>query len=289
MFTLQHTYRGPLGSICFSEAFDRAVFRNTTPGIALKYVSRGQENYRIRESHIPVSGGQFILLPERQDYEAGSGKNRIGNLGICIDLDPDPLWKEVFDPSTPDLLFGLPFTCSHSSPLGRSLKQLAEKPADPSGGEETLLHIKEAVGLFGKWIGEIQPRLESQAIRNSTRRDLLSRLMFARDYIHHHYRSPIRLQNLARETGISAYHFSRLFRACFQKSPQQLQTELRMKEALKWLAVEEVSFSEIAYRLGYSDLAAFSNQFKKHFGEPPSEMRKAGLSGRDSLRFSGKN
>jgi YesN/AraC family two-component response regulator len=51
-------------------------------------------------------------------------------------------------------------------------------------------------------------------------------------------------------------------------------TSIRMKEASKLLEKSTLRVSEIAERMGYSDLAYFSNTFKKIFGQTPSEHRK---------------
>ncbi|MBP7550291.1 MAG: helix-turn-helix domain-containing protein [Gemmatimonadaceae bacterium] len=40
------------------------------------------------------------------------------------------------------------------------------------------------------------------------------------------------------------------------------------------VAQGNLSLTEIALRVGFSDQAHFSRSFKKHFGETPSERRK---------------
>jgi two-component system response regulator YesN len=51
-------------------------------------------------------------------------------------------------------------------------------------------------------------------------------------------------------------------------------TKLRMKEATRLLEKTALRISEIAERLGYADLAYFSNTFKKTIGTTPSVYRK---------------
>ena len=54
-------------------------------------------------------------------------------------------------------------------------------------------------------------------------------------------------------------------------------SDINFKEAAKGLLVTtSLRVSEIADRLGYSDLAYFSNNFKRITGHSPSEYRKAG-------------
>ncbi|MDF2571803.1 MAG: two component transcriptional regulator, AraC family, partial [Sporomusa sp.] len=51
-------------------------------------------------------------------------------------------------------------------------------------------------------------------------------------------------------------------------------TQIRLKEAKRLLSSTTLRISEIAERLGYSDLAYFTNIFKKSCHVTPSEYRK---------------
>ena len=48
---------------------------------------------------------------------------------------------------------------------------------------------------------------------------------------------------------------------------------LRHRLALRWLREERISVKEVAYRLGFSDPAAFSRAFKRWTGQSPSAIR----------------
>ncbi|WP_317851403.1 helix-turn-helix domain-containing protein [Neobacillus bataviensis] len=52
-------------------------------------------------------------------------------------------------------------------------------------------------------------------------------------------------------------------------------TELRIEESKRLLQNTSLRMSEIAERVVYSDLAYFSNNFKKIMGCSPSEFRKS--------------
>ena len=49
--------------------------------------------------------------------------------------------------------------------------------------------------------------------------DLLVHLRRARDHADRHYTEPLELEQLAAVAGISKYHFQRLFRATYGRSP----------------------------------------------------------------------
>jgi YesN/AraC family two-component response regulator len=57
-------------------------------------------------------------------------------------------------------------------------------------------------------------------------------------------------------------------------SPKDYIRIVRMRKAGKLLSDPSTSVSEVAFEVGYSDADYFSKQFKKHFGENPSEYQK---------------
>ncbi|SDF82554.1 response regulator transcription factor [Sporolituus thermophilus] len=84
----------------------------------------------------------------------------------------------------------------------------------------------------------------------------------------------INLTDAARRIHMNPSYLSQLFKQEMQVCFVDYVTDLRMKEAKRLLATTTLRISEIADRLGYADLAYFSNIFKKHTGYSPSEYRK---------------
>lgn len=57
-------------------------------------------------------------------------------------------------------------------------------------------------------------------------------------------------------------------------APKDFVRIVRMKKAAKLLSDPAASVTEVAFEVGYSDANYFSRQFKKHFGENPSDFQK---------------
>jgi len=57
----------------------------------------------------------------------------------------------------------------------------------------------------------------------------------------------------------------------------------KIEKVKEYIIYDELTLSEIAYKLGYSSVAHLSNQFKKVTGLPPSHFRKLGQNERKSL------
>jgi YesN/AraC family two-component response regulator len=79
-------------------------------------------------------------------------------------------------------------------------------------------------------------------------------------------------------TGIS-----RLFSEVEGMTIEQYFILLKMEKVKEWLAYDELTLSEIAWKLGYSSTAHLSAQFKKNTGLTPSHFKKTGNSRRTSL------
>ena len=80
------------------------------------------------------------------------------------------------------------------------------------------------------------------------------------------------VDHVATELGLSRQTLFRKLKAegvTFEK----VLDELRHKMALRYLNGKNVSVNETAYRLGFSDPAAFSRAFKRWTGSSPSTMR----------------
>lgn len=76
---------------------------------------------------------------------------------------------------------------------------------------------------------------------------------------------------------------SRLFSEVEGITLEQFFILQKIEKVKEWLTYDELTLSEISYRLGYSSVAHLSSQFKKITGFTPSEFKKMGINHRKSL------
>jgi YesN/AraC family two-component response regulator len=93
------------------------------------------------------------------------------------------------------------------------------------------------------------------------------------DYIEKTPLDQITLKEAAESIHINPSYLSQLFKQQLNKKFVDYITELRIEESKRLLQNTTLRMSEIAERVGYSDLAYFSNNFKKIVGSSPSEYR----------------
>jgi AraC-like DNA-binding protein len=76
---------------------------------------------------------------------------------------------------------------------------------------------------------------------------------------------------------------SRLFSAVEGITIEQFLILQKIEKVKEWLVYNELTLSEIAWKLGYSSVAHLSSQFKRITGLTPSQLKKLGNPQRKSL------
>ncbi len=93
------------------------------------------------------------------------------------------------------------------------------------------------------------------------------------DYIDANLNEKLSVSTLARRVGLSPHHFSHSFSASFGLSPHRYVLQRRIAEATRLLKESKLSVAEIAYELGFSSHAHFSQIYRKNTGMSPKDVR----------------
>jgi signal transduction histidine kinase/ligand-binding sensor domain-containing protein/DNA-binding response OmpR family regulator len=79
------------------------------------------------------------------------------------------------------------------------------------------------------------------------------------------------VESLSHELGLSRVHLNRRLKSLTNESPGSYIRNFRLNQAALLLTEKKMSIAEVAYAVGFSSHAYFSNIFKEHFGMSPSE------------------
>ena len=83
------------------------------------------------------------------------------------------------------------------------------------------------------------------------------------------------LTNLARDSGLSPYHFLRTFERLTGVTPHQFVLRARLREAATRLVTEPRKVIDVALDSGFGDVSNFNRAFRAEFGVTPLEYRRA--------------
>ncbi|RCS24171.1 AraC family transcriptional regulator [Phyllobacterium salinisoli] len=98
------------------------------------------------------------------------------------------------------------------------------------------------------------------------------------DYIHANLERPLPVADLARISGLSRAHFSRVFAANEGMPPAEFVLQKRLQRAVKLLTkTASLPVKEVAIMSGFEDPNYFAKVFRRVFGASPTEFRTTGM------------
>lgn len=106
--------------------------------------------------------------------------------------------------------------------------------------------------------------------------DIYQRIVAAKAFIDSHYDKDIDLEQISKQAFLSRFHFHRLFRLVYKKTPLQYITQKRIEKA-KYLLAENKPVIEVCNEVGFESAGSFSLLFKKGTGFPPADFRSIAL------------
>ena len=232
-------------------------------------IAQGSKTVTLGEEAFTYDTGHYLIatldLPTSSCVvEASEDKPY---LSVRIDLDP-ALVADVLLESGIDLekaissVKAMNVSAIDSDLLDASLRivRLLDNPGD----EKILLPLIKREIVFRLLKGNQADRLAHLISGVENRR-----ISKAIETLRENLDRPLRIENIAREVGMSVSGFHHHFKSVTAMSPLQFQKQMRLQEARRLMLAEDVDAATAGFRVGYGDPSYFSRDYKKQFGVPP--------------------
>jgi len=246
------------------------------------YVHEGQGNLIMEGRHYPVSPGTLMIFQPFRLHR------------IQVDVAPDaPFVRTVimFEPAILKPYWsGFPVLESFNRHLlahgdGRPLYEMPEsqppvsllKAFDDSLAESLPAHeqTEEAHFLLLNFLRYLKPLRHSaedadaggDAARPSHRSEEIMQ------WIEQHYHEPFKLEQLARDLHLSAYHLAHLFKQSTGSTIFEYTRATRLRHASMLLIQTTLTVPEIGARVGIPDPSYFCKVFREQMGSTPHQYR----------------
>lgn len=230
-----------------------------------KEVWLGDELYRYDASHYLVTAA---ALPIASRITEASEERPY--LGVVLDLDPALIGSVMVEAGHAVSGERAAVRAFDVSPLDGGLLdavvrllRLLEEPEEEARFLRPLV-VREIV--FRLLRGDQGARLRQIAIRGGQ----AHRIARAMERLREDLARPLRVEEIARELGMSTSSFHHHFKAVTAMSPLQFQKRLRLQEARRLMLGEGLDAAGAARRVGYRDPSHFSRDYRRLFGEPPA-------------------
>ena len=141
-------------------------------------------------------------------------------------------------------------------------------------GEHALPYYRDALNMAAYHMVLNYQRQRSDHSASAGQHVIDPRVRRALHYMEANIKRPLGIDEIAAESGLSAFHFQRLFAKAMGMPVARYVMVLRMEEAKMQLARSDHELIEIAEGLGFASQAHFGRVFKKFIGLTPSQYRK---------------
>jgi AraC family transcriptional regulator len=154
------------------------------------------------------------------------------------------------------------------------LLSVSENPNTAPIQEEIELCCSELLGQLLIEQYHLHSGVQSiRKVRWSTRKEAYLRLDIARQYMHDNFNTVATLREVADHSCLSIYHFQRLFKQTFNKTPYQYLNEIRLDKALELVKSSGQPINNICRLVGFEDVASFIRLFRKTYHITPGKLR----------------
>lgn len=250
-------------------------------GMSAKYVLQGIEFYITSKKNYTISEGEYLIGNQFTESNVMI-QSEVDVMGLCIDISEEVViqmcHKLKTDVSFLNYLLKQQLIVNkynrRNSLLGKQLDHLAwiifkneEHNFDISLFERLSQALIEDQILIFQTYGRLKFK------KQFTKKEVFDQLMKAKDFMESNWNKGINLETIAKEIGMSKFHFARIYKDVFGTSPYQFLISLKMQNALNLLKKEK-SVQEVADSIGYPDVSSFSKAFSKFYGLPPSLHQK---------------
>jgi AraC-like DNA-binding protein len=212
-------------------------------------------NYLIATATLPIATRVVEASPERP------------YLGVVLRLDPTLVASVLVEVGNP-LPRVQPATALDVSPLDVGLLDAVVRLVrllDDPGEARFLGALVQREIVYRLLTGEQGGRLRLLAALGGG----TNRIAEAIERLRRDFDKPLRIEDVAREIGMSVSGFHHHFKAVTAMSPLQFQKQLRLQEARRLMLGEGFDAASAGYRVGYDDASHFNRAYKRLFGEPP--------------------
>jgi AraC-like DNA-binding protein len=232
----------------------------------LDYCEKGEVDFRLETKLYRMGPGTALLLPPHLPHA----------LSAIRDANQKYLLVHFRLPPEATLLRSFPmivqFKGADAALMARRMHVLLDEWSARKPGYDLVATgiLIEVLGHFWRnaGAGVIPVQSASKAWRN------IERVI---PWIHRNASEPLTIETMSERAGLSPAYFCRAFKEYTGRSPHNYVNGVRVENARQLLTDAELNCTEVATRVGFPSVAAFSKTFRRFVGLSPSRWVDATL------------
>lgn len=264
---------------------DSSELENHISPLSIKCSMKGSETYRTSNGTYDVTPGNYLIINEGQQCSS-TIKNSAESFSLYFDPEfaneilrslvtqSDKMLNHAFIRSNqPVEFFEKLYAHSHAiTPIIMRLRIASKVNYDNDNFiKEQFYDLLEKLLIVHRNLYEEIAKLPP--VKLSTKTELYKRICRAKEFIDSSFTKDITIEMISKEACLSQFHFLRLFKTIFKKTPHQYIIQQRIDKAVTLLFRTDMPVTQICFEIGFQSLSTFSWLLRKKFGMSPEMMR----------------
>lgn len=108
----------------------------------------------------------------------------------------------------------------------------------------------------------------------------------AQGFIRNNLSSEISLNEIAEASGVSRFHFIRIFSAYLGETPFEYIQRQKVLKAIELLDSKQSTITDVSFQVGFESQSSFNKAFKKLTNLSPSQFRNLGKEEKEKIHYS---
>lgn len=245
------------------------------PEIELIFVCKGSGKRQIGSSISYFSDGDLVLIGSNLPHCGLTNENTHNDYEMVIQFKPDFLGENIWN--IPEMhritalieksKAGIVFGELVKKSIGKDIVEMHE--ASPLDKLCRFLKILEELAVTQDYriLNAGKYYLQTQIEDNE-------RINIIFNYVKDHFREAITLEEVADLAHMKVPSFCRYFKKITNKTFTRFVNEYRITHALKLLAEQPLSITEVCFESGFNNFSYFNKTFKEYIQKSPSQYRK---------------
>ena len=240
------------------------------PGICI--IAQGHKIGYLGGKSFPYDANNYLVTSVTMPFECATfATPEDPVLGLYVNVDL-PLLHELIAQLGPEFRNGTDLPCGigpavldpeMSDAVARLLKALRSETEAKILGPGFVREI-----LFRALLGQQASVLYALAEHNGH----FARVARALKIIQNDYAATLNIEQLAQQAHMSSSAFHRAFKEVTSDSPIQYLKKIRLNKARDLILQDGIKAYAAAVRVGYESPSQFSREFKRYFGQSPSQL-----------------
>ena len=235
--------------------------RTETDIIVFQYTLKGAGKIKIEDQIFHLKAGQafFVKIPSDHQYYLPSDSSEWEFIHISLfGQEAIRCYEDITNNLGHILKLGL-----HSAPISSIIELLRIVSVNKMND------AYEASSFAYSFLMELYRYILNIKTNDESPTSISSAIKF----IDSNFQNPISLDNIVEASGISKYHFTRLFHKSINVTPIQYLTNSRINKSIELLKNDKLSIEDIALNVGFSNGNYFGKVFRASLGISPGEYR----------------